>query len=103
MSYKRTLLKVAIIVAVISIIDSTDAGITSSEIKAATKSWVGTLTDWMPGIMGAGVALAGVMFFLNKYAYGLGAAGGVGMLWAAKAFMGDGQACLIDMAKVLFG
>jgi hypothetical protein len=103
MSLIKELLKIAVVIAIVSIIDTGICGITSTEIKAATKSWVGTVTDWMPGIMGAGVALAGVMFFLNKYAYGLGAAGGVGMLWAAKAFMGDGQACLVDMAQVLFG
>ena len=89
MNFKKVLLMSAILVAVSLTIDPAMAGITSAEIKAASKTWAGTIQDWTPGIIGGGLTLAGVMFFMNKYAYALGAIGGVGFLYAAKSFTGD--------------
>ena len=101
---KRTLITVIAVCAILPLlIDPAMAGITSAEIKAASKTWAGTIQDWTPGIIGGGLTLAGVMFFMNKYAYALGAIGGVGFLYAAKSFTGDGQACLINMAQSIFG
>jgi hypothetical protein len=41
------------------------------------------------------------MFFVNKYAYAIGAAGGTAFLYGAKSFMGDGEACLISLAQAI--
>jgi len=79
------------------------AKITNAEIKEASKTWVSTINDWTPGIMGGGFLLAATMFFLNKYAYALGAIGGTGIVYAAKAFVGDGSGALVDLARVLLG
>ena len=103
MNFKKVLLLSAILIAISITTDPACAGITSAEIKAASKTWAGTIQDWTPGIIGGGLTLAGVMFFMNKYAYALGAIGGVGFLYAAKSFTGDGQACLISMAQGIFG
>lgn len=84
-------------------LDPAIAGISSTEIKAASKSWTSTIHDWTPGIIGGGLTLAGVMFFMNKYFYAIGALGGIAFFYAAKAFTGTGEAALTDMAKVLFG
>jgi hypothetical protein len=78
-------------------------GIADVQIKAASKAMAATVTDWIPMVIGGGLALAGVMFFMNKYSYALGALGGVGFLYAAKAFTGTGEACLISAARLILG
>jgi hypothetical protein len=91
----------AAILIIALIIDPAYCGITSEQIKAASKSWSGTIKDWSPMAIGGGLSLAGVMFFMNKYAYALGAVGGTAFLYGAQAFVGDGQACLIDLSHNL--
>jgi hypothetical protein len=85
------------------IIEPGFCGITDAQIKAASKTWTGTIKDWTPMAIGGGLSLAGVMFFMNKYAYALGAVGGTAFLYGAKAFVGDGEACLISMAQMILG
>jgi hypothetical protein len=78
-------------------------GITDAQVKAASKAWSATIFDWTPLAVGAGLAIAGVMFFANKYTYALGAIGGSAFLYGAKAFVGDGQTCLISTAQTILG
>jgi hypothetical protein len=83
------------------LIDPAFCGITSDQIKAASKEWSGTIKDWTPMAIGGGLSLAGVMFFMNKYAYALGAIGGTAFLFGAQKFVGDGSACLLSAAQLL--
>jgi hypothetical protein len=89
--------------AVVLMAEPAFCGITDAQIKAASKEMTAKVSDWMPMIMGGGLALAGVMFFINKYAYAIGALGGVGFLYAAKAFSGTGEACLTSAAQWILG
>ena len=101
--YGKVIMKTALVIGLCMVIDTAMAGITDAQIKAASKTWVSTISDWSPGVVGGGMALAAIMFFLNKYAYGIGAIAGTAFMYASKSYMGDGQAALIDMAKALFG
>jgi hypothetical protein len=83
------------------IVDAAFCGITSEQVKAASKGWGETIKDWMPLAVSGGLSFAGVMFFANKYAYALGAIGGTAFLFGAQKFMGDGSACLITAAQLL--
>jgi hypothetical protein len=78
-------------------------GVNNDQIKAASKAMTEVIFDWMPIVIGSGLALAGVMFFMNKYSYAIGALGGVGFLYAAKAFTGSGEACLISALQLIGG
>lgn len=101
---KKVIVTSVILIAIATILtEPAIAKITNAEIKEASKTWVSTINDWTPGIMGAGFLLSATMFFLNKYAYALGAIGGTGIIYAAKAFVGDGSGALIDLARILLG
>jgi hypothetical protein len=89
--------------AVVLMAEPAFCGISNEQIKAASKAMAATVTDWIPMVIGGGLALAGVMFFMNKYSYALGALGGVGFLYAAKAFTNGGEACLISAAQFILG
>jgi hypothetical protein len=103
MSNKQLAISVLVFLAVVLIAEPAFCGITDTQIKAASKAMAATVTDWIPMVIGGGLALAGVMFFMNKYSYALGALGGVGFLYAAKAFTGTGEACLISAAQLILG
>lgn len=105
---KATLKKVIAVSAILALViwiatDPAMAKITNEEIKAASQTWTATIKDWSTPIMCGGMALATIMFFINKYAYALGALGGMGFMYAAKSFVGDGTECTVDMAKLLLG
>ena len=105
---KQTLKKVIAISAMLAFIvwvmtDPAMAKITNEEIKAASTTWTSTIKDWSTPIMCGGMALAAIMFFVNKYSYALGALGGTGFMYAAKSFVGDGSGCTVDMAKQILG
>jgi hypothetical protein len=100
---KRLLLLGLAVLVIALIVDPVYCGITNADIKNASKTWTGTIQDWTPMAIGGGLTLAGVMFFMIKYAYALGAVGGTAFLYGAKAFTGDGQACLISAAQALLG
>jgi hypothetical protein len=85
----------------ILLIDPAFCGITSDQIKEASKAWSSTIKDWTPMAIGGGLSLAGVMFFMNKYAYALGAIGGTAFLFGAQKFVGDGSSCLLSAAQLL--
>jgi hypothetical protein len=103
MSGKRLFLSCAAILITALLTDPAFCGITSEQVKAASAKWSETIFDWTPLAVGAGLAIAGVMFFANKYTYASGAIGGSAFLYGAKAFMGDGKACLISMAQMILG
>jgi hypothetical protein len=65
-----------VILVVALIIDPAFCGIDNAQIKAASKAWTKTIDDWTPLAIGGGLTLSGIMFFVNKYAYAIGAAGG---------------------------
>lgn len=74
-------------------------GITDAQIKAASKTFIGTMTDWMPAIIGGGLIGSGICLFANNFKMGIAGLAGTGFLYAAKAFVGDGQAALINVAE----
>ena len=86
MNYTKIFTKTIVILAIMIVFDTALAGITNSEIKAASKSWVSTIQDWTPGLTFGGFVMAAIMFFVNKYTYAIGALGGTAFLYAAKAF-----------------
>lgn len=105
---KATLKKVIAISAMLAlivwiVIDPVMAKITNEEIKAASTTWTSTIKDWSTPIMVGGMILAGIMFFINKYAYALGAIGGVIFTYIAKSCISSGAGCTIDMAKQILG
>lgn len=105
---KQTLKKVIAISAMLALIvwivtDPVMAKIANEEIKAASTTWTSTIKDRLTPIMCGGMVLAAIMFFVNKYAYALGALGGTGFMYAAKSFVGDGSGCTVDMAKQILG
>jgi hypothetical protein len=78
-------------------------GVTDAQIKAASKAVTDNVKYWMPTVMMCGLVLAGIMLFMNKYSYALGALGGAGFLYAAKSFTESGEACLISAAQMILG
>ncbi|MDR0385080.1 MAG: hypothetical protein LBH60_03285, partial [Prevotellaceae bacterium] len=81
MSNRQLGILVLVFFAVLLIAEPAFCGITNAQIKAASQAMAATVTDWIPMVIGGGLALAGVMFFMNKYSYALGALGGVGFLY----------------------
>lgn len=100
--YARIIMKAALLMVVMVVIDTALAGIDNADIKKASKTWISTLNDWSPVIVGSGFALSAIMMFLNKYNYAIGAIGGTAFTYAAKSYMGTGEGALIDMARILF-
>ena len=100
--YAKVIFKTAVVIAVMVVIDTALAGIDNADIKKASKTWISTLNDWSPVIVGSGFALSAIMMFLNKYNYAIGAIGGTAFTYAAKSYMGTGEGALIDMARILF-
>lgn len=103
MTKKTKYILMAIFLVLPLLIDPAVAGITNTEIKAASKSWVSTIGDWTPGLTFAGFVMAAIMFFVNKYTYAIGALGGSAFLYAAKAFTGTGEAALTSAASIFLG
>ncbi len=75
--------------------DSVYCGIEDAQIKAASKSFIGTMKDWMPAIIGGGLIGSGICLFANNFKMGIAGLAGTGFLYAAKAFVGTGEAALI--------
>lgn len=101
--YVRIIMRAALIIGIMVVVDTALAGISNEDIKNASKTWVATLNDWSPIIVGSGFVLSAIMFFLNKYSYAIGVIGGTAFTYAAKSYMGTGEGALIDMARILFG
>lgn len=99
----KIIIKTMVVIGIMVVIDTALAGISNADIKNASKTWVATLNDWSPIIVGSGFVLSAIMFFLNKYNYAIGVIGGTAFTYAAKSYMGTGEGALIDMARILFG
>jgi hypothetical protein len=82
-------------------IDQAFCGITDAQIKAASKTFIGTMKDWMPAIIGGGLFGSGVCLFANNFKMGIAGLAGTGFLYAAKSFVGEGEGALIQMAEQL--
>lgn len=98
-----SILNFTILLAVVLFIDSAYCGISDAQIKAASKTFAGTMQDWMPAIIGGGLMGSGICLFANNFKMGIAGLAGTGFLYAAKSFVGDGQAALIDAAVQLLG
>lgn len=77
--------------------------IQDDQIKAASKSFISTMKDWMPAIIGGGLIGSGICLFANNFKMGIAGLAGTGFLYAAKAFVGDGQGALISAVAQLLG
>jgi hypothetical protein len=99
----RTILVIGVVVLAILVlnIDVAYCGIKNDQIKAASVSFIGTMSDWMPAIIGAGLVGSGICLFANNFKMGLAGLAGTGFLYAAKAFVGTGEGALIQMAEQL--
>lgn len=72
--------------------------ITHATIKAATKTFLETLNDWMPAILAAGLTGSGILIFTTRYNAGIAGLAGTGFLYAAKSFASAGQAAILGVA-----
>ena len=55
--YARIIMKAALVIAVMVVIDTALAGIDNADIKKASKTWISTLNDWSPVIVGSGCTI----------------------------------------------
>ncbi|MBR1733906.1 MAG: hypothetical protein IJ730_00400 [Alphaproteobacteria bacterium] len=97
------MLNLTILLAVVLFMDPAFCGITDAQIKAASKTFTDTMKDWMPAIIGGGLMGSGICLFANNFKMGIAGLAGTGFLYAAKSFVGDGQAALVDAAVQLLG
>lgn len=72
--------------------------ISHATIRAATKTFLETLNDWMPAILAAGLTGSGICIFANRYSAGIAGLAGTGFLYAAKSFAAQGQSAVLDIA-----
>jgi len=75
--------------------------ISQASIRAATKTFLETLNDWMPAILAAGLTGSGICIFANNYRMGIAGLAGTGFLYAAKSFAAHGQAAILGVADQL--
>ena len=76
-------------------------GIHDQQIRAASKTFISTMKDWMPVIIGGGLIGSGICLFANNFKMGIAGLAGTGFLYAAKAFVGTGEGALIGSALQL--
>jgi len=98
----RTILLLGLALLVMIVMaDPAFCGISDAQIKAASKTFIGTMKDWMPAIIGGGLFGSGVCLFANNFKMGIAGLAGTGFLYAAKSFVGEGETALIHMAAHL--
>jgi hypothetical protein len=97
---KVEVLSLAVLLMLLSV-EFVYGGITDQQIKAASKMFIGTMSDWMPSIIGAGLIGSGICLFANNFKMGIAGLAGTGFLYAAKAFVGTGEGGMIEMAEQL--
>lgn len=83
---------------VIAFIEPSYCAVTNDQIKAATKTFVGTINDWIPAIIAGGLFGSGICLFANNFKMGIAGLAGTGFLYAAKSFVENGEAALINIA-----
>ena len=90
-----------ILIAAILIIEPAFCNIHDPQIKRASKAFIDTMKDWMPVIIGGGLVGSGICLFANNFRMGIAGLAGTGFLYAAKAFVKDGDGALISSALQL--
>lgn len=101
MNKNQALYICVMLLAMILFVDFAYCGITDAQIRAASKTFISTMNDWMPAIIGGGLFGSGVCLFANNFKMGIAGLAGTGFLYAAKSFVGTGEAGLINMAEQL--
>jgi hypothetical protein len=96
MDNKKLLILCCVVLAMILLMEPAFCGITDAQIKAASKSLMGAMKDWTPVIIGGGLLISGMLVFANNYKAGLSGIAATAFIYAAKAFTGEGEACLIN-------
>ncbi len=59
-------------------VDQAFCGITDAQIKAASKTFISTMKDWMPAIIGGGLIGSGICLFANNFKMGIAGLAGTG-------------------------
>jgi len=104
MNRKMLFINFLILIAMVLIVDPAYCGIQDAQIKAASKTFIGTMKDWMPAIIGGGLVGSGICLFANNFKMGIAGLAGTGFLYAAKAFVGEGEGALVDsVSQLIFG
>ena len=90
------------VLTLILVSDPAYCGLNDEQIKAASKTFISTMKDWMPVIIGGGLIGSGICLFANNFKMGIAGLAGTGFLYAAKAFVGTGEGALISsMAQLV--
>ena len=98
MKLEKSILVLLLVICVLGVVDPAFCGITDAQVKAASKSFVSTMNDWTPAVIGGGLLVSGVLLFTNNYKSGLSGIAATAFVYAAKAFTGTGEAMLIASA-----
>ena len=98
---RNQMLYISLALVMFLLVEPAFCGIADAQIKAASKTFIATMSDWMPAIIGGGLFASGICLFVNNFKMGLAGLAGTGFLYAAKAFVGDGQGALIQAAEQL--
>jgi hypothetical protein len=96
---KKLLILSCMILMAVLIMEPAFCGITDTQIKAASKSFTGAMSDWTPAVIGGGLLVSGMLIFANNYKAGLSGIAATAFIYAAKAFTGTGEACLISQLE----
>ena len=102
MVYKKFFIMSLIFMIMVLIIEPSYCGITNADIKNASKTFVSTMNDWIPAIIGGGLFGSGICLFANNFKMGIAGLAGTGFLYAAKSFVGTGEAALIGISENIF-
>lgn len=96
MKLEKCVLALLLVICVLGIVDPAFCGITNEQVKAASKSFVSTMNNWTPAVIGGGLLVSGALLFTNNYKSGLSGIAATAFVYAAKAFTGTGEAMLIS-------
>ncbi len=99
MDRKYLYLGLVLFILMIVLIEPTYCQVTHDQIKAATKTFIETINDWMPAIIAAGLTGSGICLFANNYRMGIAGLAGTGFLYAAKSFVDEGQAAILTITN----
>ena len=75
--------------------------IQNAQIKEASKSFISTMNDWSPAVIGGGLLVSGILIFANNYKSGLSGIAATAFIYAAKAFTGTGEGTLLSSIDLL--
>ncbi|GHT94295.1 hypothetical protein FACS1894122_10770 [Alphaproteobacteria bacterium] len=101
MDKRKLFILCCVMLVVVLLMEPAFCGITDGQIKAASKSFTGAMHDWTPAVIGGGLLVSGMLIFANNYKAGLSGIAATAFIYAAKAFTGTGEACLILAAPIV--